>query len=110
MARQTLAVQDIGRSGLDPSYSAADSEGHEFQNNGRVFVHVKNGDGSNHDVTIQTPNTVDGLAISDRTVTVPAGEERMIGSFPPGHYNQSDGNVNVDYSAITGMTIAAFRL
>ncbi len=110
MARQSLSVQDIERSGLEPSYSSAAGDGHSFQNNGRVFVHVKNDDGSSKTITIQTPGTVDGLAVADRTVDIPAGEERMIGPFSPGQYNQSDDTVYVDYSATTSVTIAALRM
>ena len=110
MARQSLSVQDIARSGLSPSYSSAVGDGHSVQNNGRVFIHVKNGDSSSKTITIQTPGTVDGLAVADRDVSIPAGEERMIGPFPPGQYNQSDGDIYVDYSATTSVTIAALRM
>lgn len=110
MARAALTVQDIERSGLEPSYTAAIADGHSFENNGRVFIHVKNGDAASKDITIQTPGTVDGLAVADRVVSVPADEERMIGPFAPSQYNQSDGSVYVDYSAITSVTIAAIEM
>jgi len=110
MARTILSVQDIARSGLEPSYEAANADGESVANNGRVFVHVKNGSGSSVTVTIQTPGTVDGLAVADRTVAIPAAEERMIGVFPPADYNQSDDAVYVDFSAVTTVTVAAIRL
>jgi len=109
MARTTLSIQDIVRSGLNPSYEAANADGESVDNNGRVFLHIKNGSGVSVTVTIQTPGTVDGLAVADRTVVIPAGEERMPGVFPPADYNQSDGAVYVDFSAVTTVTVAAIR-
>lgn len=110
MARADISVQLIDRSGLEPSYTAATADGEKFVNNGRVFIHVKNGDASQHTVTVQTPGTVDGLDVAERTVDIPAGEERIIGPFPPGHYNQADGKVYIDYDAVTSITLAAIRL
>lgn len=110
MARADLTVQEISRSGLNPSYTAAATDGHSVENTGREFIHVKNGSGSSVTVTIQTPGTVDGLAVADRTVAVPASGERMIGPFAPGDYNQDDDAIYVDYSAITTVTIAAVQL
>lgn len=111
MARTELTVQDIVRSGLEATYTAANGDGHYFSNDGkRTFIHVVNGDASDNTVTIQTPATADSLAITDRTVVVTAGEERMIGPFPTQYYNQSDGTVYVDHSNTTSGTIAAIKL
>lgn len=110
MARTALAVQQIVRTGLEPTYSNANAEGHAMPNGGTEVLHVKNGDESPINVTIQTPNTVDGLAIADRVVAVPAGEERFIGPFPRATYNQGADEVYVDFSAVTSVTCAALRL
>jgi len=106
MAASEITIQPISRSGLTPSYEAANADGNYFANSGNEFFHVKNGDSSPHTVTIQTPNTVDGLEIADRVVTVPATSEKMIGPFPAGTYNDGSGNVNLSYDDITSMTIA----
>jgi hypothetical protein len=111
MARTDLPVQQINRIGLNPAYTAGNgSGGHSISNDGRVFFHVKNGGGAPITATAQTPVTVDDLAVADRVVTVPAGGERMIGPFPPGLYNQSDGKVYLDFSDVTSVTVGAFRL
>lgn len=109
MARTALTVQQIVRSGLNPSYASANVDGHSLPNGGTEFVHVKNGGGSSITVTAQTPGTVDGLAIADRTVSVPNGGERIIGPFPRATYNQGADEVFLDFSAVTSVTIAAFR-
>jgi hypothetical protein len=33
----------------------------------------------------------------------------MIGPFPPGSYSQPDGSTYIDFSAVTSVTIGAFR-
>lgn len=110
MARTALAVQDVVRAGLNPVYSAANVDGHSIQNNGHTVLHVKTA-GTACTVTIQTPGTVDGMAVADRTVALGATAERIIGPFPPSDYNQPTGEgVYVDFSAVTAVTVAALRL
>jgi hypothetical protein len=106
----TLTVQDIVRTGLAPSYGAAAGGGDEFANNGSVFYHVKNGGGGSITATFVTQSTVDGLAVSDLAVAVPNGGERIVGPFPPGIYNDANGRVQVTYSGVTSVTVAALRL
>ncbi len=110
-ARAALTVQQIARTGLKPTYAAAvPADGHKFQNTGREFLHVKNGAGAPINVTIQTPGTVDGLAVGELIVAVTNAEERMIGPFPTNIYNQADGMVYLDYSSETSVTVAVVRL
>lgn len=109
MARSELTVQTIVKTGLADTYAAANVDGNSFDNDGNTFLHVKNAGVGSITVTIQTPGTVDDLAVSDRTVTVANGAEKMIGPFPPGIYNQS-GEVYVDYSGVTSVTVGAFKL
>lgn len=106
----TLSSQSINRTGLEPSFASCASGGDEFVNNGNEFIYVKNGDGSPHTVTIATPATVDGLAVADREVAVPAGEERIIGPFPKATYDDTAGKVQLTYDAVTSLTIAVLKL
>lgn len=106
----TLTVQDIVQTGLEASYAAAAGGGDEIPNTGQQFLHVKNGGGSDIVVTITSTATYGGLAVADPTVTVTAGEDRFIGPFPPGVYNNSNGRVAVAYDSVTSVTVAALRL
>lgn len=107
----TLTVQSISRTGLSPSYGAAAGGGDEFVNTGIQFFHAKNGSGGDIVVTFETPNSVDtNLAIADRTVTVTAGEERIIGPFPVANYNDANGKVQVTYDGVTSLTVGVFQL
>lgn len=109
MARSALTLQTVAKTGIVPSYAAANADGNSFANDGNTVIHVKNGSGSSINVTLQTPGTVDDLAVTDRVVAVAAGAEKMIGPFPPGIYNQS-GSVYVDYSDVTTVTVGAFKM
>ncbi|MDF1778742.1 MAG: hypothetical protein P1V13_22190 [Rhizobiaceae bacterium] len=112
MARAALTVQEISRLGIEPSYAAAEGDGNSFNNTGSEFLHIKNG-ASDCVVTVQTPRTVDGQAVTPRTVTVTASEERMIGPFPPGIFNQAGALgdvVYVDYDDESNVTVGVFRI
>ena len=104
-----ITAQTISRTGLNTTYAAAAGGGDEFVNNGDEFIHIKNGDGSPHTVTIVTAATVDGLDVDDRAVAIPAGEERMIGPFAASTYNDANGNVQLTYDAVTSITIAIIK-
>ena len=110
MARTAINYWQVTRSGIIPIPDHAAADGNKFSNDGRIILQVGNGGGSPITVTIQTPGTVDDLAVSDRTVTVGDGDTKLIGPFPPGIYNQSDGMVYVDFSAVTDVTVAALRV
>lgn len=110
MARQSLSYQQVVRTGLEFALVAVVAEnGSQFQNDGRMALLVKNDDAASMDVTIVNPTTVDGLAVADLVVAVPAGEQRLIGPFPPNLYN-TDGFVQVDYSSDTDLTVAVLRM
>lgn len=73
--------------------------------NGRTFLWVKNGSGAPITVTVVTPGDVEGLAITDRTVSVPATTgERLIGPLNPAVYGSV---ASITYSGVTSLTIAA---
>tara|TARA_Y100000593_G_scaffold4213_2_gene8329 strand:- start:435 stop:764 length:330 start_codon:yes stop_codon:yes gene_type:complete len=107
----TLTVQSLnGTSGVSVTTQAADVAGDEFVNeNGRTNFEVNNGSGSSIDVTIITQTTVDGLAVADRVISVGAGERFIVNKLASGTYNDSDGNVQVTYSAVTSVTVAAWK-
>jgi hypothetical protein len=108
MAATPFTVQRIQRSGLEATYAAAASgEGNSFANSGNTFLHVKNGSGSEVTVTIASTAVVDGLAVADATVAVPAGEDRMIGPFSTTTFGST---VTVTFSATTSVTVAAITL
>lgn len=110
MAELTVYTIDYDGVDVESAYTAA-AASQEFANDGRTFVHVKNTDSSSHTITFVTTRTVEGLAVADNTVTISANTgEQMIGPFPTGTYNASDGNIDITWSDTTGMSIGVFKL
>lgn len=104
-----LATQRIDNDGLAPSYSSAAGGGDKVACGQGAFIHVKNGDSTATDVTLVTPEVVDGtLAVQDRTVTVPgSGGERFIAV--PDLYRGADSMASLTYSKVTSLTLASLR-
>lgn len=108
----TLTPATAVRTGLDivGDAVAAATLGDTFVNTGRELLFIANGDVSDMTLTIVTPVTLGGQAVADRTVTIPAGESRLIGPFPPGVYNNAAGGVDLTYSAVTDLTVYVVKV
>jgi hypothetical protein len=105
-----LSTQTITRTGLAPTYSAAAGGGDKVTPGNDTFIHVKNGGGSSITVTVDSvvpSNYGDDVNL---VVSVPNAGERMIGPLPAERFaSPADGLVNVTYSGVTTVTIAAIK-
>lgn len=103
MARTEIVPQQPLVSGVQVTATAGTADGHKFRNNGRVYVRVTNNNAAARTVTFQTPYTVEGLAVSDRTNSITNGTSQIFGPFNPAYYNQQgdpdDGMVYVNFEA-----------
>lgn len=102
-----ITVQTIALTGLEATYASASSGGDSFANTGRELIHIKNGDASDHTITIDSTKDCDQGVDHDPAVVVTASEERFIGPFDPNRFGTT---VNVTYDAVTSVTIAVFKL
>ena len=102
-----LTIQAVVKDGLEATFASADAGGDTFANTGAEFVHIKNGGGSQITLTIATSKTVDGLTVPDRTVAIPAGEERYVGPLLTDTHGST---VSLSYSAVTSVTLAVLQL
>jgi hypothetical protein len=100
-----LIVQSISRSGVQPIYNTAAGGGDEFLNDGRTWIHVKNG-AVVLNITLVSQITVDGLDVEDLVITVPINDERLIGIFSTEWYNDADGKVQIIYDDASNVTLA----
>lgn len=109
-----LVASRSGISIADAAMTAAVAGGHSFVNDGNTILAFLNTNAAARTITIQTPGTVDGLAIADLTVTLAIGSVtpvRVLTSrFPRSVYNQSDGTVLIDYSATANVSVAAIQV
>ena len=108
----TLATQVLAHGGTAPSYAAASSGGDKGATGSGVFLAVKNSDTATHTVTLPIPETIDGQAVTSRTVDVPAAGSGGTMFIPLlDIYKQpSDGLAHFSYDASTDLTVAVFRV
>ena len=112
-----LTIQEIVEAGLAATYASAAAGGDTVLNvDGNLVLHVKNGDTASKTVTVTVQRTSRKVADfgemskSDAQVSIPAGEDRFIGPFPRGAFNDGAGKVRIGYSGTTGVEIAALRV
>jgi hypothetical protein len=89
MARTIVPVTRPSRGGVtSPVEQAGDAtNGHVVTNTGKTIITVHNADSAaSHQVTFETPGTVDGLSISDRQVSIPASTSMDFGGFQTSIY------------------------
>ena len=107
----TLTVESVVRAGLNPTFNTAASGGDNFTNDGATWLHIKNAHATvSRTVTLDIKSTVDGQAVTDPTVVVPALGDRVIGPFPTTFYNDANGRVNITYSSEADLTVAVCKL
>jgi hypothetical protein len=94
---------------LDGVMGSATSGGDDAPTGAGVVLVVKNGDASDHTVTLATPGTVNGLAIADRTVTVAAGKTELI-PLTADYRDPSTGRAAITYDAVTSVTVGVVRV
>jgi len=115
MARVPVTVQEVGAAGLSlasDAMDAANADGASFANDGdkRTFLMCKNSSGAPITLTLRTTATRDDLAVADRAITVAAGARVIRGGFNASLYNQPDGTIYVDFSAVASVTFGVYRL
>jgi hypothetical protein len=103
-----LQLQVLVPGGSESALVAAAGGGDTCPAGPGVFLEVANGAGSPVTVTLATPGTVDGLAIADRAVAVPAGETWKIPV--PRIFQKADGSAAITYSSATDVTVGAFKV
>jgi hypothetical protein len=111
MARTSLTVQTPTLAGTTPTFTSADvANGNQFLWPGKsCFIEAKNVGGSPANITIQTPAVVDGLAVADVVVSIPATSgDKIIPLVNASSFVQADGYVYIDAAA--AMTIAVITV
>lgn len=105
----TLTVQTIAKTGTQLTENACAGGGDAFANTGAVILWIKNSNASSRTLTIVSQATTDGLAVADRTVTIPGTDDTQIGDLDRNVYNDSNGLCQLTYSTEVGLTIALFK-
>lgn len=112
MPRVDIPVTQLNRTGVAPpaQINGDLTNKHQFPNNGATIIEVVSSDAGAQTVTVETPGSVDGLAVADQVISVPAGATRFIGPFPTTIYNQSDGMLYVNPSVSTTLKFRVYSM
>lgn len=108
-----LVVKKVILTGLnpnDPVYVACTGGGDSVLNSGFTCLHVVNGHSGAWVVTVNSIAKCSQGFDHDSIVSVPAGEERMIGPFDRGRFNDANGKLAITYDGVTALTIAAIEV
>lgn len=106
-----LATQSVGYAGVQPSLAAATGGGDTFTPGPNLFLYVNNGGGSSITVTVVTPGTVRGQAVSDLSVSVVNGTARFIRISPADFFmDPATGLGAISYSGVTTVTVGVFQV
>ncbi len=112
MGDVTLTPQKASAAGVTPTRtSMATADTYIVRNGGNTLLaFIKTGAGE-ATITVQTPATLGGLAVAERTITVVATTgDVMAAGFAPAVYNDSSGDMRFTTNEETALTVAVIAL
>lgn len=115
----TVTVHTVTRAGYffidaagthDHGVVGADPTGNNWVNTGQEYVvFFKSGTGVCN-VTLVAQTAPDGLAVTNKVVDLHApNDTAIVGPFPPGTYNDTNGRMNVTYDDATGVSMMVVK-
>ena len=109
MANLTTYAATLTGLRLDTLFVAAAGGGDTCETGKGNLLLVKNAGVTTPTVTISTPETVDGLAVAERVVTIPASATLFAIPVTDRYKDPTTGRANITYSAATDLTVLSFR-
>jgi hypothetical protein len=120
MVASSITPQAAADTGVNETYQAAASGGDAFINDGKTILKFVNANASTRTLTITKQNKnpqaqgFNPITLTDTTVTIPGsgtnGGICTVGPFAQAEYNDSSGLVQLAYSAVTSLTVAALTV
>jgi hypothetical protein len=117
MVASSITVQNAADTGINYTSQGAASGGDAFSNDGRTVLLFTNGNASSVTLTITKQNThpsaqgFNPITLTNTTVTIPGsgtnGGLCAVGPFAQTEYNDSSNLVQLSYSAVTSLNVAA---
>lgn len=77
----------------------------KYLNHGTEKLYINNGSGAGITVTINSQQPCDQGFDHDGTVSVAAGQTKILAPLSAARYNDVDGYVNITYSSATSVTV-----
>jgi hypothetical protein len=109
MANLTTYAATLVGLRLDTLFVAANGGGDTAETGKGNLLLVRNGGATTPTVTLSTPETVDGLAVEERVVTIPANATLFAIPVTDRYRNPATGRANITYSAPTDLTVLSLR-
>ncbi len=114
----TLTRQTLTEEGITPTYATAAGGGDQVDNaDGRTFLHVKNDSGGS--ITVTVAEQISGTTVEDPSFgkltkasvakAIAAGATAFIGPFKKQAFNDDNNMLQITYSGVTSLTIAAIK-
>lgn len=110
MALTLLTVQKMVAAGLEVTTVAAAAGGNSFKNDGYTYLQVTNGGGGSITVTVESRRLCSQGGDHNLSVVVAAAKTIMIGRLNPRDFNDESSLVDVTYSGVTSVTVAAVSM
>lgn len=113
MATVALTATRVGRAGASESFTAMDAANtYTVRNNPKTLLHFKKTGAGNANITLVTTQTVNGLAVADATVVVPAstGDVMVACGSLPSLFNSGAGLLSFSTDEDTDLTVAVVEL
>ena len=114
MANVAVAVRTIDNKTpaickiIDNETTMASTNTYMIENDGTVMLYAYGG-AAGGNLTIQTPQTVDGLAVAESVIALAASKSYVFGPFPSKTYNQADGCIYLT-SSVEDFKIMPFKM
>ena len=111
-----LTAQQITQAGLKPVYTAATLAGDTLVNTGIQYFHIKNGGvvSVTSSVVPVITTVVDpllGTLVKETaSLILAAGQEGFLGPFETNAFNNAAGQLTLNYTASTSVTVAALYI
>lgn len=108
MAR--LVPQPVQPTGSAVAFAAAAAGGDIFAAADGQLLVLKNTSAAAINVTLVTPAELDGLAVADIVVSIPATNGERYVRVPARLVRDANGDAALTYSAVAGLTVAVVQL
>lgn len=95
--------------GVVPTYNAVSASDTVPNAGGRTVVLVRNASAGAVNVTLVGRGRMGDVVVPDRVIAVAAGQDRLI-SVDAALYNDSNGRVTINFSAIVSVTMAVIYM
>lgn len=105
-------IQMVEKSAVDCStYVTPDAtNGNKFFANRNTLLRVKNSNAATRTITVHVTRTVEGQTVADDTFVVPALTGEVVYTGFSDIFKQSGGDVWIEFSAVTNVTVQVLQL